>query len=543
MSYVQLGVQNSQNNNNNNFTSGGPGSNGDGVNWPYNNDPINGQTPNFQINWNSSPPPTAKQVEATYEALVNWLQNNTGSPAFYNGAMLFLQMTVDIGQHLGSFSQSDQTQLKNFLANQISTGGDQIFLQKIIQVAAEASAISGTDGQDGLNKAEQFLNQLKNAVAGLANIPPFDSIFNEANNELDQDPRNSDSIYNWIFGSSQAGINAHWIQTANSANGQGYWADDEGAGGWDPTINGQQPILSFTQFTQDATYGLGSLLNTDNNSSVNSTINAYYTTQIDALVAQFKGNPWALLAALMNLINERDQDNGMSVNGYGGTLDLLKQANGIIQKMLGDISGSTPNMADFYTQLSQLKQLVLQDPALSTVASQLENDINTVNGQTYTHDSDWNWQISSAGYYNFPPGTTYYFNNVKYTAPANGVVYIPSAGPCMIPGQSGVNVTFTFGQLAAMGDTSDIAKQMEAWTNNQGGSGTGTNWSSTIMSNFENSVTGIQTLMNSPSASLQQQIQNTTQTMQAEENFEKEAYDSITNVNQNVMKLIQSITS
>ena len=63
---------------------------------------------------------------------------------------------------------------------------------------------------------------------------------------------------------------------------------------------------------------------------------------------------------------------------------------------------------------------------------------------------------------------------------------------------------------------------------------------STIMSNFENGVTGIQTLMNSPSAALQQEIQNTTQTMQAEENFEKEAFDSITNVNQQIMQLVAS---
>ncbi|MGH2611930.1 MAG: hypothetical protein ACRDFB_02645, partial [Rhabdochlamydiaceae bacterium] len=96
MSYVQLGTHNSSGSNN--TTAGSPGANGDGINWPY--DP-NGQTPNFQINWNSNPPPTAQQIEATYEALINWLKNNTGSPAFYNGSILFLQMTMDIGQHIG----------------------------------------------------------------------------------------------------------------------------------------------------------------------------------------------------------------------------------------------------------------------------------------------------------------------------------------------------------------------------------------------------------------------------------------------------------
>ncbi len=61
------------------------------------------------------------------------------------------------------------------------------------------------------------------------------------------------------------------------------------------------------------------------------------------------------------------------------------------------------------------------------------------------------------------------------------------------------------------------------------------------MSNFENGVSSIQTLLNGASPAIQQEIQSDTQTMQATENFEKESFASITNVNQQIMKLVQQV--
>ncbi len=544
MSYIQLGVyKESVNGDNHQLSSGAPGY-GNGVLWPYN---PNGDTPNFQINWNSNPPPSIQQIEKTYEALINWLQYNTGSPAFYNGSILFLQMTVDIGQHLGQFNPADQAQLKTFLAHQISTGGNQLFLQMIVQIAAQAAAVASKNGNEGYANATSFLEELQNATSGLSGIAPFNAIYDETQKQLNNDPNNSDSIYNWIFGSSVAGFKAHWIPIyAGEGAAKVYaWVDDQSSNGNE--INGQQPI-TFTQFTQEAQYVLGSAIASDSNSSVSDTINAYYQTQIEALFQQFKGNPWALLVALMSLINQRDQDNGTGVNSYGGTLDILKQANGYVQKMLGDISGTNPNTADFYAQLQKLKALVQNDPGLGKIVNQFEADIGTINGQTVTFNSDINWDITSPGYYNFPPGTVidvavgsnHPFYEV-YKVPPSGVIYIDKPGNVTMKVDSKKPLTLTFGQLAAMGNTDAIAKQMKEWENSDSPSQNGSNWSSTIMSNFENSVTGVQTLLNSPSAALQQEIQNTTQTMQAEENFEKEAFNSITNVNQQVMRLIQSV--
>ncbi len=538
-----LGVHNPQGPSGSTYV-GNPGASGpssDGVKWPYNQA---GQTPDFSINWGSNPPPTARQIEDVYKDLVNWLKNNTGSPAFYNGSILLLQMTVDIGKNLGNFSASDQSQLESFLGNQMGTAsGDQLFLQMIIQYAAEAAAVQSDNGQDGLANATAFLNQLKNATQGLANIPPFNAINSQATEELDSN--SASSIQSWIFGSADGKIPAHWgkIQNADGSYTE-TWLDDEGKGGWDPTINGQQ-AMTFAQFTMYAQLGLGNaiLKNENKDNNADSTINAYYQSQIQALVAQYKGNPWALLAALMSLINQRDQDNGAAVNGYGGTLNVLKEANGYIQKMLGDISTSsiTPaKVADFYAQLQNLKNLALNDPALDSVISQLQADINTMNGNSVDFgDSLPSWTNETAGYYNFPPGTKVQFDGQEVTIPPNGVIYVPAGTKVFIPQQSPNEPSiYTFGQLAAMGDYGDISAQMSKWEN---GGGSGTNWSGTIMSNFINGVTGIQTLMNSPSAAIQQQMQNTTTTMQAEEAFIKQAFNSITQVNDNVMKAIRAV--
>src|SRR3569832_45888 len=172
MSYVQLGNQNptSSHSGNDTTSSNGPWDYNDGINWPRDSSSgPNGGTPNFYINWNSNPPPSVQEIEKTYEALINWLKNNTGLAGFYNGSLLFLKMTVDIGLNLGKYSSADQEKLKGFLGHQISTGGDQLFLQMILSVAAQATAVQSDNGKDGVINATNFLRSVENATRNLAN--------------------------------------------------------------------------------------------------------------------------------------------------------------------------------------------------------------------------------------------------------------------------------------------------------------------------------------------------------------------------------------
>jgi hypothetical protein len=258
----------------------------------------------------------------------------------------------------------------------------------------------------------------------------------------------------------------------------------------------------------------------ENNSNVQDVINSYYQDRIRQLVAEFKGNPWGLLIALMNLINNRDEDDGMAVNGYGNNLNVLRKANGLIQQMLGDITSNPPNAVDFFKTMQKLKTLVEQDPALSSVVKQLESDMGIINNQVVPANTQLGWNVS-AGYYNFPPGTTIVFNGK--TIQVSGETYLPG-GYVSIPSSSIPAGGFTFGQIVAMGGSVEVGELMG-------------DWSTTLMSNFENGVTGIQTLLNGASPAIQQEIQNTTQMMQARENFEKQAFSSITNVIQQITRL------
>jgi hypothetical protein len=478
----------------------------DGINWPY--DPTS-KIPDPGINWNSNPPPTAQQIIAAYASFSNWLSANPNS---YNGYIAYLQFTVDIGEHLGSFSSAGQADIKSALAHQFS-GSNQTLLELIIEKAAQGAAVAhpAYDENGALNDAETFLSQLWSATDSLTNIPPFSDIYNTAI-QYSSRSSNPNNISNWV--------KAHWLQVTVPGISNTYtWVDDNG-----------NP-MSYQDFVGQSTLKMGTFIDSPDYGKV---IDDYYQQQIAMLVAEIH-DPMELLAALMNLINQRDQNNGQDVNGYGNNLKTLQTANGLVEDMLGDISGTvtTTSAADFFSKMKELQSLVEQNPALQSLVTQLQSDIGTINDQSTVGliQGDYYYSIGSSGYYTFPPDTKVSFtlNNKKTQfISGNGPVYLPAGTIVDIKAADVPAKGFTFGQLAAMGDTQVLSNVMQKW-------------SSTIMSNFENGVTGIQTLLNGASPAIQQQIQNTTQTMQAEENFEKEAYDTIININQQILKLIQQV--
>jgi hypothetical protein len=488
----------SQVNKNFNTSTGSPGASGDGIHWPYN---PNGNTPNpsqFQINWNS--PNAASQAEKAYEKLVEWLRNN---PGCYNGYIMLLQMTVDIGEHLNQLPPTQQQDLSKFLSNELTSGKGESILAMIVKAAFEGAAMSQNGPSNGEAAAKAFLEQIMNACQGVKGLPPFSNISKEASTDLDQLPT-------WI--------QKHWklIQSANNPQGEYMWVDHNGL-----------PIASFSDFANMAAFSVGIEL-LGGKDGGGETINGYYHDEIAQLVAQFKGNPWALLIALMNLINGRDQDDGMAVNGYGANLNILKKANALVEELLGSLSGKQPDASKFFSALKQLRTLVEQDPALHGLVDQLKSDIDTIEGQKVTLDpgiSD-SWSVS-AGVYHFPPGSHILVNGKPVTVGPSGEIYVSSPVTFTIVAPKG-GLNLTFKQWAAMGNTNIIATTMGKW-------------STTVMSNFENSVTGVQTLLNGASPAIQQQIQAKTQTMQARENFEKQAFSSITTMTQQVMRMIQQV--
>lgn len=492
-------------------TSGSPGVTGDGINWPYDNNGTSPDPSQFQIDWNS--PNAVQQAEQAYERLVAWLQNN---PGCYNGDIMLLQMTIDMGQHIKNLSPTEQQQLTKFLSNQLTGQSGSMLLQMIMGMAAEGAAVSQSSLNQGIASATQFLSQIGNALSALQGLgQPFENLYFDALNA-------QSGIANWC--------KQNWKTFTDPQTGaqSSCWVDSNGV-----------PVTSFSQFASEAAFQIGLyLVPSPANSNVGLTIDAYYQAEIEQLVSQFKDNPWALLVALMNLINQRDTDNGMAVNGYGNNLNTIQQANTLVQNMLGDLSGATPNAADFFAKLQQLETLVDQDPALQSLISQLQSDVGTINNQVIpgmdskNNPLTYNWSVT-AGYYNIPSVDTYNgkaglwvtYNGKRTFFPA-GECYL-SGGTMSVSG-SDIPKGMSIGQFVGMGGASVVGQVMG-------------DWSSTVMSNFENGVTGIQTLLNGASPAIQQQIQNTTQTMQAEENFEKEAFDSVVNVNQQIMKLIQQV--
>lgn len=497
-----------------NSSTGSPGNSGDGINWPYD---AKGQTPNIHFN----PHETQTQIENDYKNLIQYLRDHPGD---YNGYIRLLQMTVDMGQHLGQFPG-----LASFLSQELKSGDGTNVFKLMVEAAYEGAAVSQKDGASGEAAADALIHQLMNATSGLQGIPVFKTIYDTASSALDNS--NPDGLHVWIYGNGTKDHPAHWEKIPNGNGGDVYsWVDDEG-----------QPIKDFSDFANMAAFSMGMALIGDG-SNANAVVNSFYETQVEQLVKEFKGNPWALLVALMNLINQRDQDRGMSINGYGANLSTLKEANGLIQTLLGDLRNMTgggnhlspTDAANFFATLQKLKTLVGQDPALNSLVDQLTSDIKTINGQTTDGtkgnpnvDGTYSWDVGP-GFYHFPPGSTVYVDGKPEIVPANGELYFssPSTHLNYAYGAGTNKGPLNFGELAAMGDTQDIAKSMGKW-------------SDTVMSNFENGVTGIQTLLNGASPAIQQQIQAETQTMQAEENFEKASFKSITDMNQQIMRLIQ----
>jgi len=134
------------------------GARGDGIKYPYNEA---GKTPNFWIDWSKNP--SVDEIMHMYEGLVSWLKSNPGSPAFYNGTILLLQFTIEIGAHMNDPKYEGLSDLVN---NQIMNGGG-YFLQDVIQMLAKASVISQPNLQDGQANAQKFLDQLINELSGL----------------------------------------------------------------------------------------------------------------------------------------------------------------------------------------------------------------------------------------------------------------------------------------------------------------------------------------------------------------------------------------
>src|ERR1700677_279704 len=110
-------TSNIQASNNNSTIPSAPsvyGTRGDGIKYPYNEA---GKTPNFWIDWGKNQ--TVDEIMHMYEGLVSWLKSNPGSPAFYNGTILLLQFTIEIGAHMNDPKYEGLSDLVN---NQIMNG-------------------------------------------------------------------------------------------------------------------------------------------------------------------------------------------------------------------------------------------------------------------------------------------------------------------------------------------------------------------------------------------------------------------------------------
>ncbi len=504
---------------------GSPGNSGDGINYPY--DP-KGPTPNFWINWNSVPPPSAAQIEQQYEGLMDYLKENPGG--CYNGSLLLLQFTTDIGEHIND-PQLKGSNLAQFISNQIYVGGARYYLQDVIQLAAYGCAVGQPSLQAGIDAATAFLKAIQAAtqnITGAADI--FDKMNIEAINDLG-------TITEWCTD--------HWSQIPNAPSGT--WMDDESKGA-DPDINGPQPILNFSQFADDATFYLGSIIQPPNggsNSSVNSAIDGMYGVSIAQIFEQWKGNPWAILYFLMSqMFTGRDADQGRAVNGYSNVLSTIKQANALVANMTADLNAPTFNSKDFYKNLSELKELVGKNPSLASVYTQLQQDFGQINSQNIasslppTQGQNTEYTIGTGGYYNFPPGMIVTINNQQITVQAPGLMYLPA----------GTVVNFNFnnepvnmGQLAAMGDFSGIDYAMNGPPPPAPPNPVG--WNSTIKSTMTSGLTAATSALNSQSAAINQQISQVTQNMQAIENAMKQFLGAMTSQIQTIVKNVQSLLS
>src|SRR4029078_1939341 len=79
------------------------GNGGDG--WPWGPGGIPGD-PGAHINWNS--PNAGAEAQKAYEQFVNWLKNHSND---YNGYLMLLRFTLEIGEHMGQLPPAEQAKL------------------------------------------------------------------------------------------------------------------------------------------------------------------------------------------------------------------------------------------------------------------------------------------------------------------------------------------------------------------------------------------------------------------------------------------------
>lgn len=503
-------TSNIQASNNNSTIPSAPsvyGTRGDGIKYPYNEA---GKTPNFWIDWSKNP--SVDEIMHMYEGLVSWLKSNPGSPAFYNGTILLLQFTIEIGAHMNDPKYEGLSDLVN---NQIMNGGG-YFLQDVIQMMAKASVISQPNLQDGQANAQKFLDQLINELSGLRGQSKlFDDLYTEAVSQ-------KASINDWAA--------QNWVKVPVLTGGEKWTWVDENTG---------KP-MTYNQFIMRSIFELGIILmpSKGENSSVIDAINGMYGTEIQKLIAQCKGNPWMLLVLLMaHIMNGRDEDVGRGINGYAGTLDVLKDANAYIEKMIANMKGSSFDAASFYKNLDGLRDIIKNNPALSGISEQFEASVASINGQTFTIEKRNSFQVHESGYYNYPPGMEIRVNGNRYTVPENGLVYITAGSG--IEYSSTIYPNLTFGQMAAMGGYDVINAQVSPKDANGNPL---TEWDSTISQNILSTLTSITTLVGSPSSAIQAVMQQDISTRTALENFIKEGLKSITDMNQTIMRNISAVT-
>lgn len=533
------------------------GSGNTGINFPnpYNlpYDP-NGPTPDpsqYQIDW-SNPNSNAvmMQAEQAYEKLVNWLQNN---PTSYNGYLMLLQMTMDIGNNMGNLSSQDQAQLTQFMGNQM-TGSNTNLMALILDISVEGAAVNNPNVADGTQAAFSLLGSLNGMFQKLNSLGGvFSALYTEGQNLANPYNMAPGSLNQWIQENSGS------ISGDNGSSAQ-YWMD------------GSSP-MSFEDFTANAALQVGSFITGINGGgNVGSYIDSMYQSEIQEL-EQMTKNPWELLILLLGLIDQRDQDNGQDINGYGNNLNTLSKGNGLITDMLNMLKGvqpnpnndptiaaqNTKNMQQFYSDFSQLKAIITQNPNFSQLTTEFTNIEGILNTQSFPLPSNANYTTSpfsvNSGYIQLPNDVAVYDAASNKTYVYNGSeiqVYNgngESGTPTLIPSSTGefyisqnttltVTVpaggTYTFGDAAGLGDYQDIASVI---ANAPGGQ------SSTISSTLANVMTSFQSIFDAPSNGITQQINNKTTIMQTIESFEQSAYQSIVNQEKTASQNMQSAGS
>ncbi|MBS0648872.1 MAG: hypothetical protein JSS10_06590 [Verrucomicrobia bacterium] len=373
----------------------------------------NGTTPNpssFEINWNSGADSNGLvlQIEQQYEQLVTWIQNNPGD---YNGYLALLDMTLDIGSHMSSLPASAQQQLSQFMNNQMSSQfGNTTLMQLIVTMAIEGDAV-----QNGQASADSFANQLTQELQGMSGYGAmFNNMYATA---FTLSSNNDQGINNWI--------SAHYVTFTDPATGATYqtWVNQNG-----------QPITNFSDFANQAAFEVGSFLL--NSANPNQYVDSLYETQIQQLCSMCK-NPWELVMMLLSLINDRMNDTGQQMNGLSGNLNTLSQANNLVadmQNMMKNPTGTTngvPNMQQFYSDFTQLRGLIEQDPNLSSLTSDVEDVYGVINGNnvafpstSVTTTSPGNtYQFTANQWVEYTPSGTSTSEYILWTGSGNATVY------------------------------------------------------------------------------------------------------------------------